>query len=77
MDRKIYDDGLAVRRAVGMWSRVRRSRACNADDSPVQLQEFVTTRTLLWGPPPQVMDATGLKRETRSMLNSPRWSPSA
>ena len=63
MDKKLYDDGLAVRRAVLGKEYVDRALA-NADDFTRPLQDFVTE--YCWG---GVWTRPGLKRETRSMLN--------
>jgi 4-carboxymuconolactone decarboxylase len=63
MDKKLYDDGSSVRRAVLGKEYVDRALA-NADDFTRPLQDFVTE--YCWG---GVWTRPGLKRETRSMLN--------
>ena len=63
MDKKLYDDGLAVRRAVLGADYVDRSLA-NADAFTRPLQDFVTE--YCWG---GVWTRPGLERKTRSMLN--------
>jgi 4-carboxymuconolactone decarboxylase len=63
MDKKLYDDGLAVRRAVLGTEYVDRSLA-NADAFTRPLQDFVTE--YCWG---GVWTRPGLERKTRSMLN--------
>ena len=63
MDKKLYDDGLAVRRAVLGADYVDRALA-NADAFTRPLQDFVTE--YCWG---GVWTRPGLERKTRSMLN--------
>ena len=63
MDKKLYDDGLSVRRAVLGAEYVDRAIA-NADDFTRPLQDFVTE--YCWG---AVWTRPGLPRQTRSMLN--------
>jgi len=63
VDKKGYDDGLAVRRAVLGAEYVDRAVA-NADAFTQPLQDFVTE--YCWG---TVWTRPGLERKTRSMLN--------
>jgi 4-carboxymuconolactone decarboxylase len=63
LDKKIYEDGLAVRREVLGAEYVDRALA-NADSFNQPLQDFVTA--YCWG---GVWTRPGLPRKTRSLLN--------
>ena len=63
MDKKRFDDGLAVRRAVLGAEYVDKSIA-GADDFNMAMQELVTE--YCWG---EVWTRPGLDRKTRSIIN--------